>query len=499
MASAPGLFPASAVPAPGSRQARRRASGGLRWHLAATLWAVILGGAISPWSRGLVGDIWWHLATGAWMVAHRAIPWTNPFGSQAGATPWINLEWGWDALTGLLVHAFGPDGLLLWAGVLWLGIALSQWRRLARWRVSATRRTDTTLLALFGTVLFWAWRPQLVSYALIGVWWGVLESAYDRPRRLWLLVPVLLVWEQLHGGFLLGLISLAWWIGDRAWRGAAFPLTRDAWRSLGPVLAALGAVLGLTPWGYGLVGHALAESRNPALYQWIAEWQSPTFHNPIWFGFLGVPVLAWGVWLYGHPDRIRRAPRWLWGLFALTLGMTLVAGRNLPFFWLAFATLLAVTAPGRSRSVRVSAPVAGIMAALALGFLVWQAPHWTAPHRGLSPRIVATLRQQPGPILNGYRAGDDLIAWGLPTSVDGRTDLWIAAGTFPATVEMEQGLWAWPRIMAWCAARHIRWILWPLASPGAHELAGQPGWRLVAQTARYGLWTRAAPLAGGPS
>ena len=478
-------------PAPdsGAHGSPRGESAGLRWYVVGVLWAVALGALFSPWSRGLTGDVWWHLATGAWILAHHAIPWTNPFGPAAGSTLWINLEWGWDVLTGLLVRAFGYPGLAAWALAMVIGVAASQWVRLRRYGVGPLRRTDAVGLALLGMALTWAWRPQLVSFALMGVWWAILEASVDRPRRLWTLVPVLLVWEQLHGGFLLGLGTLGWWIVDRLWPGAAHPLRRREWRTVGPVLGTLALGLGCTPWGYGLVAHAWQESHNPIILEWIGEWQAPNFHDPLWLVVLALPVLVYGVWLYQHPDRVRLAPRWLWGLFVLTLGMTCLAIRNLPFFWLAFATLMAVTAPRPGRTLRLPIWAAGLLAAGALALMAVQAPRWFIPHRGLTPHLVAILRTRPGLVLNGYRAGDSLIAYGFPDMVDGRTDLWVAAGTFPATAEMEQGRWAWPRVAAWCRTHHVRYVLWPIASPGAHELAGRPGWRLLATGAGYGLWT----------
>lgn len=448
----------------------------------------VIGTVLSPWSQGVRGDTLWHLASGRWIVAHGAIPTTDPFSWLAGSTPWINIEWGWDAITGLLTRWWGLPGLAFWAVLMIAGILSAQWVRWRRFGVSPTRAGDLTALSMALMGLFWTWRPQLVSYAAIVAWWALLESANNEPRRLWLLVPFLAVWEQLHGGYLLGLVSLMWWIGDRAWRGAAHPLSRRVWRTLGPVLGALALVLGLTPWGYGSVAHALWESRQPALWQWIVEWQSPNFHQPVSLLFIGVPVLVLGAWAYAHPDALRRAPRWLWGLFALTLGMTLLAVRNEPFYVLALATLAGTMAPGVDRTPRVPLWGWGGSVLILSGLLALQVPRWTTLHRGLTPGIVHAIQAHPGPVLNSYRAGDSLIAWGIPDSLDGRTDLWMARGVFPQEVLMAAGEWSWARLDAQLHAWHVRWILWRRQSPGAHEITGRPGIRVAVQTATWSLF-----------
>lgn len=468
-----------------SRQSRHH---GVGWYAVMGLAGTVIGTVLSPWSRGVRGDTLWHLAAGQWIVRHGALPRTDPFSWLAGSTPWINIEWGWDALTGLLIRWWGTPGLAMWAVVMVGGILAAQWVRFRHWGTVPTRAGDLMALSMIGLGLFWTWRPQLVSYAAIVAWWAVLEQAYEHPQRLWWLVPFLAVWEQLHGGYLLGLVSLLWWIGDRMWRGSAHPLDRRAWRTLGPVLAALGIVLELTPWGYGSVAHALWESHQPSLWQWIVEWQSPNFHQPISLMLIGVPVLVFGAWAYAHPERLRRAPRWLWGLFALTLGMTLLAVRNEPFYVLALATLVGALAPGATPTPRAPWGVWGISALMLCGLLAAQVPRWTTVHRGLSPAIVHAIQAHPGHVLNSYRAGDSLIAWHIPDSLDGRTDLWMARGVFPSEVLMEAGDWSWPRLTAQLHAWHVRWILWRRQSAGAYEITGRPGIRVAAQTSTWTLF-----------
>src|SRR5579872_58476 len=39
------------------------------------------------------GDVSWHIATGQWILAHRAIPHTDPFSFTWLGKPWVPIEW----------------------------------------------------------------------------------------------------------------------------------------------------------------------------------------------------------------------------------------------------------------------------------------------------------------------------------------------------------------------------------------------------------------------
>jgi len=39
------------------------------------------------------GDVSWHIATGQWILAHHAIPHTDPFSFTWAGKPWVPIEW----------------------------------------------------------------------------------------------------------------------------------------------------------------------------------------------------------------------------------------------------------------------------------------------------------------------------------------------------------------------------------------------------------------------
>src|SRR5580658_1241227 len=47
-------------------------------------------------------DIWWHLRTGDWILAHRAVPFTDPFSSYGMGKPWIAYSWLFDLVSAVM-------------------------------------------------------------------------------------------------------------------------------------------------------------------------------------------------------------------------------------------------------------------------------------------------------------------------------------------------------------------------------------------------------------
>jgi hypothetical protein len=169
-------------------------------------------------------------------------------------------------------------------------------------------------------------RPQALSWLLMAVLvtflWG-LDAA--RPRRALWLVPLFILWANLHGLWVVGLGVVALYAlftiagrtpmsgsDGRTWIGVAF----------------IGCLLGvmLTPAGPSGVLYPL---RYIDAGDWglenIHEWQSPDFHAAASLGLLTLilTLLAVGIWT-------GRAPGWMSVLTILGVAMSLVSLRNAP-------------------------------------------------------------------------------------------------------------------------------------------------------------------------
>src|SRR5258708_39990381 len=71
-------------------------------------------------------DSGWHIRNGEWILAHHALPTSDPYSFSKGGQPWFAWEWGSDVLMGL-AHRW--DGLRGVATLFALVIALCTWLR----------------------------------------------------------------------------------------------------------------------------------------------------------------------------------------------------------------------------------------------------------------------------------------------------------------------------------------------------------------------------------
>ncbi|MGH7915086.1 MAG: hypothetical protein ACREPW_10625, partial [Candidatus Binataceae bacterium] len=121
-------------------------------------------------------------------------------------------------------------------------------------------------------------RPQMFSFVLLGALLALIaRDNYRRGARLWLTIPLMALWANLHGGFFVGIATLALYsivtgLHDLA-AGAGWQ--RGVKLSLLTVAAAAATLI--NPYGIGMwatVAHAL---RNPYTRNVVNDWQ------PLWW------------------------------------------------------------------------------------------------------------------------------------------------------------------------------------------------------------------------
>jgi hypothetical protein len=282
---------------------------------------VVLSGALAgvAVTRGHFDpDFFWHLATGRQILESGAIPSTDPFSFTWAGRPWIPDQWLGDLLIAWVVDVSGDAGvLLLFGAVAAGGLALVA---AAVGRNGRGPSTTAAVATLVGATLLpqVTARPQVLSFALAGLVLAILISVReDTAKRLYWLPPILLVWANVHGYFIVGLAIIAVY-GLSTLLGQT-PLRDRQGLVATTALLCIGATM-LTPQGPAGVLYAVSflDARDFGARA-IVEWQSPDFHSPEFLTFLlliGVTLLA----------GIQRAPAWtrvvavggiLAGLFAV--------------------------------------------------------------------------------------------------------------------------------------------------------------------------------------
>ena len=247
------------------------------------------GGALA--SR-LLGDasIGWHIRNGEQMLRTHAITRTDSFSVTMGGQTWYAWEWLYDAAIAGIHHRLGLNGVVLFTAII---IALTFALTL---RLSLRRGADLPMTALLlalslgASMIHLLARPHVLSWLFTVLWFQVLNDSEgaDSPesrRRLWYLPALMMLWANVHGGFVMGFALLGLYLLSGAIR---YFRCRDEemhrriarrLRTLGIVtLISLLASL-INPYGYELHLHVYRYLSSRWLMNHIDEFLSPNFHG----------------------------------------------------------------------------------------------------------------------------------------------------------------------------------------------------------------------------
>ncbi|MGC1964203.1 MAG: hypothetical protein WA676_15810 [Candidatus Sulfotelmatobacter sp.] len=340
----------------------------VRWVLPSVgdlIFAALLGLLIlTTLSVRLLGDagIGWHIRTGQMILATHAIPRVDPFSATSlsimRGQAWVAWEWLYDVLVGWLDTAAGLNGVVLFTALVISAVFAWAFRQLLRRGTNILLALILVLLAASAAMIHFLARPHVVSWLFTVAWFWILDSSEKsywasdsksfaasepKPRRvpmLWLLPPLMLVWVNVHGGFLVGFVLLGIYWCSAAWQwlrptGDRFD---DVLRQIraGRLVRALtltGILSGLAtlvnPYGIQLHVHIYRYLTNHFLMNHINEFQSPNFHyvaQKCFAGLLLLTLVALAVKKRGAGRA--RLSHALVVLFAIYSG--LYASRNIP-------------------------------------------------------------------------------------------------------------------------------------------------------------------------
>jgi hypothetical protein len=236
-------------------------------------------------------DIGWHIRTGELILDSRALPRTDPFSSTMQGQPWFAWEWLYDILLGVLDHACGLNGVVWLCALLVASIFTFLLSELIRRGTGLLLAIVLMLLAEAAAMIHLYARPHIVSWLFSLLWFVVLErwerSESSPPPRwvLWFFPVSMLLWVNLHGGWLFGSALLATYCiaafidSMREPEAlAAIRLARRA-RAMAMVWVVSAAATLVNPYSWRLHLHIYRYLSDRYLMNHINEFQSPDFHG----------------------------------------------------------------------------------------------------------------------------------------------------------------------------------------------------------------------------
>ncbi len=149
-------------------------------------------------------DTWWHLAAGRWIYENGTVPGHDVLSYTVRDHAWTNLQWLYDLILFGLYSVGGADLLVLACAACFTGAAalLARNLRLSLGPVGAAVLLVWVLAAVNERFLI---RPEMATFVLLQAVLLLLATMRENQGRfLWMLVPVMALWVNLHALFVLG-------------------------------------------------------------------------------------------------------------------------------------------------------------------------------------------------------------------------------------------------------------------------------------------------------
>jgi hypothetical protein len=382
-------------------------------------------------------DTFLHITVGEWILQNRSFPTADTFSYTRIGQRWIATDWIAEVIFAIL-YSIGRWGavteIVAATSGLISGILTFYFARNLRLSLALGLPIIITLLI---STQFLA-RPVIFSFLLITIWIALILQLEDngwRQRWAYVLIPLMLLWANVHASFTFGLVVAYFFLCNAVYQAYIKEDVVKLRRLVG-LLAGITVAALVTPYGPLSALRTLHLMSIPALAQ-IDEWHAPDFQNdPIHLASI-VGVFA----LIAYSGMEIRGPR-LFTLLLVTV-LALEHRRGLNVFALVAPLLLA-------RPLATWAPYLGVqhvldpvarfadkkLAAIAIaclslllitGVMRWvmaravQPPSSAAPERAIAAAKAAGVT---GHMLNSYGFGGYLIFSGIQPLIDGRVDLY---------------------------------------------------------------------------
>jgi hypothetical protein len=432
-------------------------------------------------------DLWWHIKVGQNILATHHWPTTDPFSFTVGGTPWMAYEWLGDVVIGTVARYGGLLGLNIFlivvASVVMLALYAYTTLR------SGNSKAGFVASGLLCSLAFASFnlRPQMFGYLFLVLELIALERfRRGKPRALWFLPPLFMVWINTHGSWIIGLgvIFVFWASGLMDFRIGGVEARR--WTvaeriRLELIFLLCLAAIPFTPYGTRLAAYPFTvASTLPLNVGNVLEWQPMPFNIAGGKLFLGVVIAFFALqMMFQFTWRVAEVALCFGGILMSCLHVRFLL-LFVPFFAPLFATMLARWLPPYDKKKDHYILNAILMTAVVVAMVRY------FPTRDGVEKIVARtfpvhaveyLHQHPapGPMYNTYGFGGYLI-WKLPEQkvfIDGRGDLYEDGGAFNEYLQVAD-----LKPAAWLVlqAHGIQSCLLESAEPLSTVLAARPDW-----------------------
>ena len=289
-------------------------------------------------------DLWGHVRFGGDIVHARAIPALDPYSFTADRA-WINHEWLSEVAMYGAYAAAGPTGLtLLRLGLIAVMLSLVGWVSVRDGNPPARTLTYMAFAALLTYPRTEHIRPQLFSIVLFSALL-VLIREYDRHPTVApvLVAPLMAVWVNVHGGWLVGMGVFGLWAAAVALQPSSSWSTRRylAWAMIAAITSTLLNPYGVRMWLF--LWHTVGV-RRADITEWLPVLRVEPGVAAMWFTTAAAALSA----LYTGASRAKWVPHPVPTLLVAALGLLSFRVSRLDAFFCLVVFMLMAPRLGRA-------------------------------------------------------------------------------------------------------------------------------------------------------
>jgi hypothetical protein len=247
----------------------------------------------------LDGDTGFHIRAGHFIIDTLSVPRYDIFSFLSPPVPWTDHEWLSDVIMAFSHRVFGLTGVV----ILFCFLIASIYCLL--FKVIRTHNDNNMisaiiviLLVIASSQIHFLARPHIFSLLLLVLWYYLLDAyQYDDRNYLYFLPPIMLLWVNLHGAFIIGPLLIGVYLfGNIVLSltpgGAEKKRYRQKARSLALTMFACLIISLINPYGYHILLFPFEISSNKFIMDNVQEFLSPNFHGPLPFKYLFFLLIA---------------------------------------------------------------------------------------------------------------------------------------------------------------------------------------------------------------
>lgn len=286
------------------------------------------------------GDFWWHLKTGEYIVHNFSIPRLDFYSFTNPGKHWVAHEWLSEVIFYVVYSRLGFNTLIFIFTVL---TVLSFWVVFRRSQTHVFIKGVAVLLSVWSILPTIGVRPRTFTLLFAAIYIAVLHQfvRHKETKAIWWFVPMMIVWVNLHAGYLIGLVligvTIVGVVLDAWFDGQTLQSQWPRLKTLALVFIACLLAVNLNPQGPRIFLFPFEFFFSPIQQDQVIDWLSPDFHQKELLPLL-LLMLSTIAALALSPKRVKPSELLL---FLSTLYATLKSNRHMAIFALVAGPMLA--------------------------------------------------------------------------------------------------------------------------------------------------------------